>query len=509
MKAWSAGYVAEIEYTYGYYAELNPERIKLAFTANGLVFPRIGTACELGFGQGLSNNIHAAASNVSWWGTDFNSSQAGFAQELSAVSGAKLYDCSFADFCSRSDLPNFDYIALHGIWSWISDENRRVIADFVRRKLKVGGVLYISYNALPGWSTAAPLRHLMTQHKTKMSANGVGIAKQIDEALEFTGRLLAGNPLWGSANPQIAEHFKTVKPQNRHYLAHEYFNKDWHPMYFADMAEHLEAAKLNFAASAHYSDFVDAINLTAENQARLNEIPDPNFRQSIRDYMVNQQFRKDYWVKGPRRLNAVERSEALRSQGVVLIAPRTDVKLKAKGALGEAKMAENVYNPILDLLADHQVRTLGQIEQSLQGQGVLLPQIEQAILILIGEGYVAPVQAASVIAASIEKAQALNRVLFDKARGSKDINYLASPVTGGGLAIGRFHQLFLLAKSQGHKTPEDWAKFTWVILAGQGQRIIKEGRTLETPEENLRELIEKATTFNTKWMPIMKGLQII
>ena len=31
MSDWSAGYVADIGYTYGYYAELNPLRVKLAF----------------------------------------------------------------------------------------------------------------------------------------------------------------------------------------------------------------------------------------------------------------------------------------------------------------------------------------------------------------------------------------------------------------------------------------------------------------------------------------------
>jgi SAM-dependent methyltransferase len=66
-----------------------------------------------------------------------------------------LFDESFAEFASR-DLPEFDYIGLHGIWSWISDENRAVIVDFIRRKLKVGGVLYISYNTLPGWAPLPP-----------------------------------------------------------------------------------------------------------------------------------------------------------------------------------------------------------------------------------------------------------------------------------------------------------------------------------------------------------------
>ena len=101
-----------------------------------------------------------------WWGTDFNPAQAGFAQELAVASGAgaRLFDESFAEFCHRADLPDFDYIGLHGIWSWISDPNRAVIVDFVRRKLKVGGVLYMSYNTYPGWAPMLPLQHLSLIH---------------------------------------------------------------------------------------------------------------------------------------------------------------------------------------------------------------------------------------------------------------------------------------------------------------------------------------------------------
>jgi len=36
----------------------------------------------------MSTNIHAAALASQWFGTDFNPSQAGFAQELAAASGA-------------------------------------------------------------------------------------------------------------------------------------------------------------------------------------------------------------------------------------------------------------------------------------------------------------------------------------------------------------------------------------------------------------------------------------
>lgn len=510
MTDWTAGYVADIGYTYGYYTELNPQRVKLAFLNQGLVFPECGTACELGFGQGLSANIHAAASVTQWYGTDFNPSQAGFAQELSRSSGAgaHLYDEAFADFCARPDLPDFDYIGLHGIWSWISDENRRVIVDFVRKKLKVGGVLYISYNTLPGWASFAPMRHLMTEHAEVLGSEGRGIISRIDGAIDFAEKLLATNPVFSRANPLVGERLKQMKAHNRQYLAHEYFNRDWHPMHFATMATWLEDAKLSYACSANLLDHVDAINLSPEQQSFLTEIPDPMFRQSVRDFMVNQQFRKDYWVKGSRRINPSEQIDQLRQMPVMLTTHRSDVSMKVGGALGEATLSESVYPPILDLLSDHRIRTLGEIESALKGVGVSLSQIIQASLLLTGAGHLAMVQTAQVTSKSKQQCERLNAHLCSKARSAADIQYLASPVTGGGYPVGRLQQLFLLARSQGRKQPSDWAQFTWAQLEARGQRLVKDGKTIDTAEENLADLNTQALTFAEKQLPILKALQI-
>ena len=74
--------------------------------------------------------------------------------------------------------------------------------------------------------------------------------------------------------------------------------------------------------------------------------------------------------------------------------------------------------------------------------------------------------------------------------------------------VARFQQLFLLALSQGKKQPAEWAQFVWQILSSQGQKILKEGKTLETAEENLAELTAQAATFAEKQLPILKALQI-
>jgi len=176
-ESWSQGYVADIGYTFGYYHELNPTRAAFTLCMQGFAAPDMKQACELGFGQGLSINLHAAASGVRWFGTDFNPSHAAFARELAEVSGgqAQLSDDSFELFVKRDDLPGFDFIGLHGIWSWVSDKNRRLITDFVSKRLNVGGVLYISYNTLPGWAAFAPIRHLMTEHAEVLGSEGRGI----------------------------------------------------------------------------------------------------------------------------------------------------------------------------------------------------------------------------------------------------------------------------------------------------------------------------------------------
>lgn len=224
--------------------------------------------------------------------------------------------------------------------------------------------------------------------------------------------------------------------------------------------------------------------------------------------MVNQQFRRDYWVKGARKRSALEQAQALRAQKVILVTPSPDVTLKVTGTLGEANLDEKVYTPILDLLAHHKPMGLGQIEDAVKGHGIVFAQVVQAAVVLLGKGDLAPAQDDHVISKAKKHTDKLNAYLCQKARGSHDIGYLASPVTGEGVAVNRLQQLFLLAYSGGKKQAADWAQFAWQLLQAQGQRLVKEGKALETAEENLAELTAQAQTFAEKQLPILKALQI-
>jgi hypothetical protein len=511
MSDWTSGYIADIVYTSGYYNELNPNRATLAFLNARYAPPSSGFHCELGYGQGLSVNVHSAASSSTWYANDFNPSQAAFAQSLLAASGADahLTDEAFTDFCNRTDLPDFDSIGLHGIWSWISDENRSVIVDFIRRKLKVGGALYISYNTEPGWAAFAPMRHLITEHASVMGSPGKGVVSRVDGALQFAQQLLDTNPLFTRVNTNVVDRLKKVSEQNRQYLAHEYFNKDWHPMHFATMSQWLSPAKIDFACSAHYLDHIDVLNLSTEQQALLKEIPDATFKESVRDFMVNQQFRRDYWIKGARKLSAFEQAELIKQHKLVLISPREDISLKIAGSLGEANMSEAIYAPILDLMSDHKTRSLKEIALQVQNKSINFAQVLLVGMVLVGSGHMSSVQSEEQITKAKQTSAKLNKALIERARFSAEITFLASPVTGGGIAVNRFQQLFLLAMRNGKNQPQDWASEVWAVLSAQNQRLLKEGKTLETAEENVQELLSQANDFARKRLPILKALEVV
>ena len=506
---WTAGYVADIGYSSQYYSELNPARLPIALLNAGYAPPRIRTACELGFGQGVSVNMHAAAQpDVEWYGNDFNPSHAAFAAGLAEAAGSKaqLTDESFAEFFAREDLPDFDYIGLHGVWSWISDENRALIVDFIRRKLRVGGVVYISYNTLPGWAAAMPLRQLMAQHAATLSAPGLATEAKVEAALAHVEALFAAEPAYLGANPQIAERFAQMKGMDRRYLAHEYFNRDWKPMYFSEVADMLSAAKLNFACSANYSDMLDEIWMTPAQKAQIDAAPTDLLTQGVRDFIVNQQFRKDIWIKGGEMPSPRRRMQMLTEQRIALVAPVESVGMTIELSGRQVTLQEEVYRPILNLLADHKPHTIGEIQAVVAAAGVDPLMVLQAAVVLLATNLVVPAQSAKAAAEAKGSVERMNTAVLERIQQGEEFPFVASSQLGGAVAMDRVTQLIADALRHGVSAPEVIADQVWSVLSAEGRLMIKDGKTIETAEANIAELRVQAEVFIKQKSPLLQAL---
>lgn len=511
MPSLDVGYVTDQTYTHGYYAELNPLRLRLLMLNAGWMPPVIKHACELGFGQGVSVNLHAAASSVGWQGTDFNAAHVAFARETANASGVnvQLADDDFATFCARDDLPMFDYIALHGIWSWVGDANRSTIVDFIRRRLNPGGVVYISYNTLPGWAAMLPVRDLIRAHADVMGSPDGGSAGQLDNALAFVDRLWESDPAFARAHPQLQQALAHFKSQDRRYLAHEPLNRDWTPMSVSQLGNWLNEARLSYAGSAQPLDDIAGLQLSSPQQALLKEIGHPLLQAATRDVMTNQRFRRDYWLKGARKLHSLEVADSMRREYVVLLQPAADVALEVKGAHGMAALQLSIYNPVLEALSDHRVWKIGELEAEVHKAGVTFNQLRQALMVLIGMGVVAPAHAPPISALVQSQCAQLNKHLCRQAMLGGEMSYLASPITGGGVGVGSVEQRFLDARREGMAEPEEWADAAWRVFSAQGQRLIRDGKPLASEEENRQALIEQARRFRQVRLPLLEKLQVV
>ena len=154
-----------------------------------------------------------------------------------------LSDDDFETFCKYPNPPNFDFIGLHGIWSWVSNSNKSIIIEFIKNKLNVGGDLCI-YNSQNAWASMIPVRDLMTYYANTMEPFLV----KINGALKFIEKLNTVNPKFLEANPILKQRLKRIQGQNREYLAHEYFNKDWEAVNFGKLNESFSKAKLSYVA---------------------------------------------------------------------------------------------------------------------------------------------------------------------------------------------------------------------------------------------------------------------
>ena len=98
--------------------------------------------------------------------------------------------------------------------------------------------------------------------------------------------------------------------------------------------------------------------------------------------------------------------------------------------------------------------------------------------------------------------------MVSRACSYAEVDYLASPVCGGGIAVPRLSQLFIQSRLAGGKTAEALAKFAWQIISAQGQQVIREGKALVSAEDNLAELNRLAVEFTEKRRPVLKALGI-
>ncbi|MTV41737.1 class I SAM-dependent methyltransferase [Duganella radicis] len=484
--SWNNGYVADIAYPAGFFPELSPAHLSLACLLNGyqpVALDAPFTYCELGCGRGLTANALAASNpHGRFYACDFNPAHVAEARELAAAAGLDnltVLENSFAELAGGAvALPQFDFVTMRGVYGWINDENRAHIAAFLARYVKPGGVVHVNYNTMPGWAAAQPLQRLVLE----VADAAVGTRTQrCEQARQVIGQLVALEARYFTehSGDGMRQRLESIRADGADYLAHEYMNHGWRPLYHADVADQLAGAGLAYVGAADLTRALPGLYLTPPQRQQYARTP-PALRATVADYLANTSFRDDVYVRGATPLSPALRGAWLERIGLALTVPRGLARHKITLASGQLVDDAALYQPVLDALAagPRSLAALAALPALRQRDPADLYQVA-ALLVSSGQasGYAVGADA------DAGPARRLNRAMAAAPHEHSSNRVLASAVLGGGILTSATAQLVYRALCDGEEAPAarvlDWAREEGHAAAEPAELTAKIQRILE------------------------------
>jgi SAM-dependent methyltransferase len=516
MAHWDDGYVTDVVYTTNFYREITPSWIALTSLLLGHRPPDLAKPfnyADLGCGNGFSTLVAAAASpHADFWGFDFNPAHVEFANDLAARAGltnVRFVESSFADLQTMPDgtLPDFDIMVSHGVLSWISPANRQHLVASVAKRLKPGGLVYLSYNVTTGWTSMVPVRSLMRM-LTAASPERTDVA--VPGMLDFVDRLKQAGALFFQANPAIESRLNDIRKQDPRYLAHEYLNQDWHPLMFADIAGEMLEAKCRYIGSATLAENIDTVAVPTDVAPILAETRDPYIRETLRDLGCAQAFRRDLFRKGMAPMPAAEQQTLLEDVtlvGLGMTVPEGGPTFATP--IGNVTGRPDVYRPLFSMLEAGPV-SVRQARQSPAFTSRPLVELIQAFTLVIAGGYAHQMLPDGGTAAGHDATRRLNMAIAAMNASAGDLPRLGAPVVGSAIGADILETLLVGELLAGK--PADVSPLVTDLLAAlgrSGRNVQRDGKPVTDPADTQRIMTEAVAGMLERRLPLLRQLGVL
>jgi SAM-dependent methyltransferase len=248
-----------------------PERLALCSLLHG--GPRVGLdryrVLELGCGDG-SNLIPLAyyRRHAQFVGVDGSRRAIEAAESKRRELGLSNLRFVHADFeHAAAQLPErFEFVLMQGVLSWVDERVRDRLLALCADKLAASGLLYLNYNARPGWNVRGLVRDILLV-QTRACAE---LASRVRLAQELATR--AARSFAESDHPysQLMEReFRFVYESDPSYVAHEFLAPDNHAYWRSEFLALARAAGLHYIADADFN--YDTGRLPEDIEQRIHD----------------------------------------------------------------------------------------------------------------------------------------------------------------------------------------------------------------------------------------------
>jgi SAM-dependent methyltransferase len=508
------GYITDVAYIAGFYPNMSPVAMRYVASLNRIAPPKIASGfryLELGCGLGRSLTTLAAANpQGEFVGVDVNPAHTQIAEkEIAAgkLSHAKVITADFSKL--PDDLGEFDFVALHGVFSWVSPEVRDAVLRIAQSRLRPGGLLLVSYNSMPGWAHLQPIRGILRQYAALRSGDSV---QKVREALAYLIYMRDKHGKYFEDNPRAAAYVDGILKQDIRYVAHEYLNEHWTAFYFAEVAGLFRRAGLDFVGSLPvHTNFWD-LCVRPEFQELFRTTTDRLVTEAHKDFCANTAFRWDLYAKAPRLMPTVD--DRLREiDDLHFRLTNQGITLPYQVNLGvvTSTVQGPLYQSLLGMLAKGSMR-LSEIIAAPQVAGTSAADLVRAVdagvamgLFDVTAGSVGPPSGQALEAASVVL-PFNTAILRNESLGGRPLA-LASTLTGTGHTLGDFDAAILDELTS--RGTNGLAERVETRLTGSGRSLQQNGQAVNDAAVR-RELVGKACeAFLTNSLPQLEALGIV
>ncbi|MFM7096424.1 MAG: methyltransferase regulatory domain-containing protein [Gemmataceae bacterium] len=277
------------------FQQSHPDRLAAVARLFGLETPDVETCRVLEIGCASGNNLIPMAEylpKASFLGIDLSEKQIAEGKKLLGFLELPNIELRCQDILEFDEDTKFDFIIVHGIYSWVPAQVQEKILAISKKNLTPDGVAYISYNVLPGWHMRGMIRDMMLYHSAKFPDNTSKI-HQAKVLLEFLSKSVQGDK-----NPYgifLQSELELLRKQSDGYFYHEFLEENNFPVYFHEFNSRANRNGLKYLGDSDVRT-MSTRDLAPETKEILAKTPSMIETEQYMDFLRNRMFRTSLLV---------------------------------------------------------------------------------------------------------------------------------------------------------------------------------------------------------------------
>ena len=184
----------------------------------------------------------------------------------------------------------FDFIVAHGVYSWVPAPVRDALFALAGERLAHDGILYVSFNVLPGCRVRQAAWDILHHHVDHID----GARARLDAARQLARLLAEGGAATLESDQAVRAELGAIAKRSDSELCHDDLAVPNEPVLFHSFAEHAGRHGLRYLAEAEFHTS-DVTAVSGEAQAFLSTL-DAVAREQYFDFVRLRRFRQSLLV---------------------------------------------------------------------------------------------------------------------------------------------------------------------------------------------------------------------